>query len=114
MTLGAMAASSPKAVPPGLPACGRGVVDGAPTVARAGTGGTSPLAVRRVRTDDGRMAASTAAVRGRRTGTLVMTLLGMGAMASPRYRPAGLLVVCGGHRLAIDGGPGAEPPGRLD
>jgi hypothetical protein len=47
-------------------------------------------------------------------GTLVMTLLGIGAMASPRFAPAGLLVVCGGRRVAIDGGPGAEPGGRLD
>ncbi|HEX6422010.1 MAG TPA: MBL fold metallo-hydrolase [Acidimicrobiales bacterium] len=43
-----------------------------------------------------------------------MTLTGVGAMASPRYAPAGLLVVCGGRRVAIDGGPGAEPAGRLD
>lgn len=43
------------------------------------------------------------------------TLLGVGAMASPRFAPAGLLVVCGRHRVACDGGPGAEPPeGRLD
>ncbi|HEX6418328.1 MAG TPA: MBL fold metallo-hydrolase [Acidimicrobiales bacterium] len=62
------------------------------------------------------MAVSAPRVGEGRTGdgTLVMTLLGVGAMASPRYRPAGLLVVCGGRRLAIDGGPGAEPRGRLD
>lgn len=37
------------------------------------------------------------------------TLLGVGAMASPRYRPAGLLVSVGSWRVMLDGGPGAEP-----
>ena len=41
------------------------------------------------------------------------TLLGVGAMNSPRYSPAGLLVEHGRARVAIDGGPGAEPAGRL-
>ncbi|MQY36555.1 hypothetical protein SRB17_45570 [Streptomyces sp. RB17] len=46
---------------------------------------------------------------------LRLTLLGVGAMASPRFAPAGLLVAYGRHRVAFDGGPGAEPPkGRLD
>ncbi len=45
---------------------------------------------------------------------LRLTLLGVGAMNSPRYAPAGLLVECGGSRVAIDGGPGAVPSGRLD
>ncbi len=43
-----------------------------------------------------------------------LTLLGVGAMRSPRYGPAGLLVAHRGSRVAIDGGPGAEPTGRLD
>ncbi|MGW3208170.1 hypothetical protein [Streptomyces sp. NPDC001135] len=44
-----------------------------------------------------------------------LTLLGVGAMASPRFAPAGLLVACGRHRVAFDSGPGAElPEGRLD
>lgn len=43
---------------------------------------------------------------------LRLTLLGVGAMNSPRYPPAGLLVRFAGHSVAIDGGPGAEPPGR--
>lgn len=34
-------------------------------------------------------------------------------MNSPRYAPAGLLVECGGTRIMIDGGPGAEPKGEL-
>jgi hypothetical protein len=34
-------------------------------------------------------------------------------MNSPRYAPAGLLVACGGRRVAIDGGPGGEPTGPL-
>ncbi|WP_328773820.1 MBL fold metallo-hydrolase [Streptomyces sp. NBC_00286] len=46
---------------------------------------------------------------------LRLTLLGVGAMNSPRFAPAGLLLRCPGHRVAFDGGPGAEPPpGRLD
>jgi hypothetical protein len=35
-------------------------------------------------------------------------------MNSPRYAPAGLLVEHGATRVAIDGGPGAAPAGRLD
>jgi hypothetical protein len=38
-----------------------------------------------------------------------LTLLGVGAMASPRYRPAGLLVEHRNRRVMLDGGPGAEP-----
>ncbi|MGV4988759.1 MBL fold metallo-hydrolase [Streptomyces sp. NRAIS4] len=46
---------------------------------------------------------------------LRLTLLGVGAMKSPRFAPAGLLLRCAGYRVAFDGGPGAEPPpGRLD
>lgn len=41
--------------------------------------------------------------------SLRLTLLGVGAMNSPRYAPAGLLVECGTARVMIDGGPGAEP-----
>jgi hypothetical protein len=45
---------------------------------------------------------------------LRLTLLGVGAMNSPRFAPAGLLLRCAGHSAAFDGGPGAEPPpGRL-
>ena len=40
-------------------------------------------------------------------------LLGVGAMASPRYRPAGLLVVVGRTRVMLDGGPGAVPTGPI-
>ena len=36
------------------------------------------------------------------------TLLGVGAMNSPRYAPAGLLVEQGRVRVVIDGGPGAD------
>jgi hypothetical protein len=43
-----------------------------------------------------------------------LTLLGVGAMNSPRYAPAGLLVAFGRHRVMLDGGPGAEPAGRID
>ncbi len=42
------------------------------------------------------------------------TLLGVGAMNSPRYPPAGLLVGRRRRRVMLDGGPGAEPSGRLD
>lgn len=40
--------------------------------------------------------------------------LGVGAQNSPHYAPAGLLVTHHGVRVMIDGGPGAEPDGRLD
>jgi hypothetical protein len=45
---------------------------------------------------------------------LRLTLLGVGAMNSPRFAPAGLLVRYRGRRVAFDAGPGAEPPQRLD
>ena len=46
---------------------------------------------------------------------LRLTLLGVGAMNSPRFAPAGLLLRCAGSRVTFDGGPGAEPPSeRLD
>lgn len=45
-----------------------------------------------------------------------LVLLGVGAMNSPRYRPAGLLVSWTGHRVMLDGGgcadPGPLPPAR--
>jgi hypothetical protein len=41
------------------------------------------------------------------------TLLGVGAMNSPRSAPAGLLVEQGRVRVVIDGGPGADPAGPL-
>jgi hypothetical protein len=43
-----------------------------------------------------------------------LTLLGVGAMRSPRYAPAGLLLAHRGARIAFDGGPGAEPRRRID
>jgi beta-lactamase family protein len=43
-----------------------------------------------------------------------LVTVGVGAMNSPRYAPAGLLVAHGGMRVMVDGGPGAEPGGRLD
>ncbi len=43
-----------------------------------------------------------------------MTLLGVGAMNSPRYAPAGLLVEYRTHRVMLDGGGAADPAGRLD
>src|SRR5262249_15065647 len=42
-----------------------------------------------------------------------LTLLGVGAMHSPRFAPAGLLVEEGNVRVMIDGGPGAEPDRNL-
>jgi len=44
---------------------------------------------------------------------LRLVTLGVGAAASPRYAPAGLLVERAGARVMIDGGPGAAPSGRL-
>jgi hypothetical protein len=43
-----------------------------------------------------------------------LTTLGVGAQDSPRYAPAGLLVVHRGVRVMIDGGPGAVARGPLD
>lgn len=43
-----------------------------------------------------------------------LTLLGVGAMNSPRYRPAGLLLAWRGHHVMLDGGPGAEPSSPVD
>jgi hypothetical protein len=43
-----------------------------------------------------------------------LVTLGVGAAKSPRFAPAGLLVSSGGVRVALDGGPGAEPRGPLD
>jgi hypothetical protein len=47
------------------------------------------------------------------TPRLRLTLLGVGAMNSPRFPPAGLLVRYRRRQVMIDGGPGAEPTGRL-
>ena len=44
---------------------------------------------------------------------LRLVTLGVGAQASPRYAPAGLLVERAGVRVMIDGGPGAAPSGKL-
>lgn len=60
------------------------------------------------------MAAKPAHTDVTQTGEPRFTLLGVGAMNSPRYAPAGLLVECGGSRVMIDGGPGAEPKGKLN
>ena len=59
------------------------------------------------------MAAAKAAARGS-VRRLRLTLLGVGTMSAPRYAPAGLLIRWGPVRVAIDGRPGAEPPGTLD
>jgi len=43
-----------------------------------------------------------------------LVTVGVGAMNSPRYAPAGLLVAHRGVRVMLDAGSGAEPGGRLD
>jgi hypothetical protein len=43
-----------------------------------------------------------------------LTLLGIGAMNSPRYHPAGLLLSWHAQRVMFDGGPNAEPHRRID
>lgn len=43
-----------------------------------------------------------------------LILLGVGAMNSPRYRPAGLLVAWRGHRVMLDGGGSTDPGAPLD
>jgi hypothetical protein len=47
------------------------------------------------------------------TAWLRLTLLGTGAMNSPRYPPTGLLVGYRRRQVMIDGGPGAEPAAPL-
>jgi hypothetical protein len=47
------------------------------------------------------------------TAWLRLTLLGAGAMNSPRYPPAGLLVRYRRRQLMLDGGPGAEPASKV-
>lgn len=42
-------------------------------------------------------------------GAVRLSLLGTGAMNSPRYRPAGLLIAWGGQRVMLDGGGQAVP-----
>jgi hypothetical protein len=44
-----------------------------------------------------------------RRGPFRLTLTGVGAMRSPRYAPAGLLLEYGTTRVMFDGGPGSEP-----
>jgi hypothetical protein len=46
-------------------------------------------------------------------GLMRLVTLGVGVQNSPRFAPAGLLVAEAGTRVMIDGGPGAEPWGRL-
>jgi hypothetical protein len=41
-------------------------------------------------------------------------LLGVGAAASPRFAPAGLLVIHSRHRVVFDGGPRVQPPEGAD
>lgn len=45
--------------------------------------------------------------------SLRLTLDGVGAMNSPRYAAAGLLVEYGSSRVMIDGGPGATTKGKV-
>lgn len=45
--------------------------------------------------------------------SLRLTLLGVGAMNSPRYAPAGLMVEQERARVIIDGGPGSITGGRI-
>jgi hypothetical protein len=44
---------------------------------------------------------------------LRLTLVGTGAMNSPRYPPAGLLASYRRRQIMLDGGPGAEPDGAV-
>jgi hypothetical protein len=53
-------------------------------------------------------------VRSKKSADVKFTLLGVGAMNSPRFAPAGLFVECGSARVVIDGGPGAEPKKKIN
>jgi hypothetical protein len=50
---------------------------------------------------------------GERGGGLRLLLLGAGAMNSPRFAPAGLLVDHAAGAVMLDGGPGAEPDAEI-
>jgi hypothetical protein len=50
----------------------------------------------------------------RQGSTLVLTLVGVGAMNSPRFDPAGLLVSWAGQRVMLDGGGAATPATPVD
>ena len=52
-------------------------------------------------------------LRSKASNILKFTLLGVGAMNSPRYAPAGLLVDVGSIRVMLDGGPSAEPGPKI-
>jgi hypothetical protein len=54
------------------------------------------------------------AAKGRAGAALRMRLLGVGAMNSPRYRPAGLLLAWGRRRVMFDGGDDAAPSAAVD
>jgi hypothetical protein len=49
-----------------------------------------------------------------RATQLRLSLLGVGAMNPPRYAPAGLLIRFAGQAVVFDGGPGAQPPSKVD
>lgn len=55
-----------------------------------------------------------AALTCMKRGVVRLCTLGVGAMNSPRFAPAGLLVEYAGRRVMIDGGPRAVPKGSLD
>lgn len=48
------------------------------------------------------------------TSSMRLVALGVGAQASPAFAPAGLLVSHRRCRVMLDGGPGADPEGRID
>src|SRR5690349_1697700 len=80
-------------------------------------GARTPIARPRTRThrEHERFRVRRRASRERaKIGSMRLVTLGVGAQNSPRYAPAGLLVSAGGVRVMIDGGPGADPPGRVD
>lgn len=92
----------PASAEPVAPPASLGGLELAPDVPKTGR---TPQLVRRAR--DG------VTVR-RRDLAVRLATLGVGAMRSPRFAPAGLLVEYAGIRVMLDGGPGAEPPGQLD
>ena len=49
-----------------------------------------------------------------KSGIVRLTLLGVGAMNSPRFAPTGLLAEHKKSRVIIDAGPGARLKGRFD
>jgi hypothetical protein len=76
----------------------------------------SPILAFEPRDDQSQMTppGSRSAHRARHGAQFLFRLLGIGAMASPRFAPAGALMEHASLRVLFDGGPGAEASDAID